>query len=152
MGGAPTPGFARAAGTGVVATVLVVDDESALRNAAGRVLRAGGYAVIEAANAEEALTVAARHRGRIDVLLTDVVMPGIGGVELAARIMAQAQAIRVVYMSGYPQSHLEAVGGLTGGHAFLDKPFGLDTLLAAIQEALVAGVHTAVEGASSVAE
>jgi two-component system, cell cycle sensor histidine kinase and response regulator CckA len=138
MRGAPqTNGHRRAI------TVLVADDEAALRSAAARALRVGGYDVLEAGSGEEALAVAAAHGGRIDVLLTDVVMPGIGGVELAARAGARDPAIRVVYMSGYPQSHLEAVGGLAGGHAFLDKPFGLDTLLAAVQDALAveAGRH-----------
>jgi two-component system cell cycle sensor histidine kinase/response regulator CckA len=120
-------------------TVLVADDEAALRTAASRVLRAGGYEVLEAANGEEALALAAAWPGRIDVLLTDVVMPGVGGVELVARLSAADQTIRVVYMSGYPQSHLEAMGGLAGGHAFVDKPFGLDALLAAVQGALTVG-------------
>jgi CheY-like chemotaxis protein len=117
--------------------VLVADDEAALRTAASRVLRAGGYQVLEAANGEQALALASAWPGRVDVLLTDVVMPGMGGVDLVARISAIDPAIRVVYMSGYPQSHLEAMGGLAGGHAFIDKPFGLDTLLAAVQGALV---------------
>ncbi len=117
-------------------TVMVADDEAALRTAASRVLRAGGYKVLEAANGEEAIATAAAWPGRIDVLLTDVVMPGIGGVELTARISAIDPTIRVVYMSGYPQSHLEAMGGLAGGHAFVDKPFGLDVLLAAVQGVL----------------
>ena len=98
-----------------------------------------GYKVLEAANGAEALVLAAAWPGRIDVLLTDVVMPGVGGVELVARITATDPAIRVVYMSGYPQSHLEALGGLAGGHAFVDKPFGLDALLAAVQGALTVG-------------
>jgi PAS domain S-box-containing protein len=117
-------------------TVLVADDEAALRAAASRVLRAGGYKVLEAANGDEAIALAAAGPGRIDVLLTDVVMPGIGGVELVARLSAIDPMIRVVYMSGYPQSHLEAMGGLAGGHAFVDKPFGLDALLAAVQGVL----------------
>jgi two-component system cell cycle sensor histidine kinase/response regulator CckA len=117
-------------------TVLIADDEASLRAAASRVLRAGGYRVLEAANGIEALALAAASPGRVDVLLTDVVMPGMGGVDLVARLSKLDPAIRVVYMSGYPQSHLEAMGGLAGGHAFVDKPFGLDTLLAAVQGAL----------------
>jgi hypothetical protein len=138
----PMAGAPRANGHHRAVTVLVADDEAALRSAAVRVLRAGGYEVLEAGNGEDALAVAATHGRRVDVLLTDVVMPGMGGVELAARAAARDPAIRVVYMSGYPQSHLEAVGGLAGGHAFLDKPFGLDTLLAAVQEALAVEVGT----------
>jgi PAS domain S-box-containing protein len=133
----PPSGPGLASGMQETLTVLVADDEAALRTAASRVLRAGGYKVIEAANGEEAMAMAAAWPGRIDVLLTDVVMPGVGGVELVARISAIDPTIRVVYMSGYPQSHLEAMGGLAGGHAFVDKPFGLDALLAAVQGALV---------------
>jgi CheY-like chemotaxis protein len=129
------PGLAAGMQEGTI-TVLVADDEAALRTAASRVLRAGGYKVLEAANGDEALALAATWPGRIDVLLTDVVMPGVGGVELAARISAIDPTIRVVYMSGYPQSHLKAMRGLAGGHAFVDKPFGLDVLLAAVQGAL----------------
>jgi len=136
---APVAVTPHASGPRGAVTVLVADDEAALRTAAARVLRAGGYNVLQASNGEEALAVAAAHPGRVGVLLTDVVMPGIGGVELAARVVARDPAIRVVYMSGYPQSHLEAVGGLPGGHAFVDKPFGLDTLLAAVQDALAVG-------------
>jgi two-component system, cell cycle sensor histidine kinase and response regulator CckA len=117
-------------------TVLIADDEASLRTAASRVLRAGGYRVLEAANGIEALALASASPGRVDVLLTDVVMPGMGGVDLVARLSKLDPAIRVVYMSGYPQSHLEAMGGLAGKHAFVDKPFGLDTLLAAVQGAL----------------
>lgn len=135
----PPSGPGLAGGVQETITVLVADDEAALRTAASRVLRAGGYKVIEAANGEEALALAAAWPGRIDVLLTDVVMPGVGGVELVARISAIDPTIRVVYMSGYPQSHLEAMGGLAGGHAFVDKPFGLDALLAAVQGALTVG-------------
>ena len=124
------------AGTASSATVLIADDEASLRTAASRVLRAGGYRVLEAANGIEALALASASPGRVDVLLTDVVMPGMGGVDLVARLSKLDPAIRVVYMSGYPQSHLEAMGGLAGGHAFVDKPFGLDTLLAAVQGAL----------------
>jgi hypothetical protein len=124
------------AGMAGSATVLIADDEASLRTAASRVLRAGGYRVLEAANGIEALALASATPGRVDVLLTDVVMPGMGGVDLVARLSKLDPAIRVVYMSGYPQSHLEAMGGLAGGHAFVDKPFGLDTLLAAVQGAL----------------
>ena len=132
---APAAGRDRAA-----LTVLVADDEPALRAAAARVLRGAGYRVLEAAHGEEALAVAAAAEARIDVLVTDVVMPGLGGVELAERVAERDPGVRIVYMSGYPQSHLAAAGGLAGGHAFVDKPFGVETLLAAVQDAIGAPV------------
>jgi two-component system, cell cycle sensor histidine kinase and response regulator CckA len=125
---------------GTPLTVLVADDEPALRAAAARVLRGAGYHVLEAGHGAEALAVADASGARIDVLVTDVVMPGLGGVELAERVTERDPGVRIVYMSGYPQSHLAAAGGLTGGHAFVDKPFGVDTLLAAVQVALTVAV------------
>jgi two-component system cell cycle sensor histidine kinase/response regulator CckA len=84
------------------------------------------------------LAVAEADGGRVDVLVTDVVMPRVGGVELAARLGARDPGLRVVYMSGYPQSHLAMDGGLAGGHAFVDKPFDVDRLLAAVAEVTTA--------------
>jgi two-component system, cell cycle sensor histidine kinase and response regulator CckA len=119
-------------------TVLVADDEPALRLAAERILSRAGYRVLAAAAGDEALAVAEADGGRVDVLVTDVVMPRVGGVELAARLGAREPGLRVVYMSGYPQSHLALDGGLAGGHAFVDKPFDVERLLAAVAEATTA--------------
>jgi two-component system, cell cycle sensor histidine kinase and response regulator CckA len=140
---AARPGGGSATATGrhrTPLTVLVADDEPALRAAAARVLRGAGYQVLEAGHGAEALAVADAAGARIDVLVTDVVMPGLGGVELAERVAERDPGVRIVYMSGYPQSHLAAAGGLAGGHAFVDKPFGVDTLLAAVQVALEVAV------------
>jgi signal transduction histidine kinase/CheY-like chemotaxis protein len=115
-------------------TVLVADDEEALRRAAVRILSGAGYRVLDAADGESALAVAAAASTRVDVLLTDVVMPGMGGVALASRLAEREPRLRVIYMSGYPQRHLAGEAGLPGGHAFIEKPFSVDSLLQAMSE------------------
>ena len=115
-------------------TVLVADDEEALRRAAVRILSGAGYRVLDAADGESALAVAAAASTRVDVLLTDVVMPGMGGVALASRLAEREPRLRVIYMSGYPQRHLAGEAGLPGGHAFIEKPFSVDSLLEALNE------------------
>jgi two-component system cell cycle sensor histidine kinase/response regulator CckA len=117
------------AGAGVV---LVAEDDASVRSATAQILRDAAYEVIEAANADDALGAATGRAGRIDVLVTDVVMPGPSGVTLAAQLAATIPSLRVVYMSGFPQSHLVAAGTLPGGHAFVDKPFSANALLAAV--------------------
>jgi CheY-like chemotaxis protein len=82
-------------------TVLVVEDEAAVRQLAVESLQRQGYSVLESSSGEEALRVAARYDGTIDVLLTDVVIPGIKGPELAVRLRAQRPGVRVLLMSGY---------------------------------------------------
>ena len=115
---------------GRVLTVLVADDEPALRTTAARVLRDAGYRVVDAESGEQALALAAD--GAIDILLTDVVMPGIGGVALAERVQVSHPQVRVVYMSGFPQNHLISSGKLRGGHAFVEKPFTAEGLRVAV--------------------
>jgi two-component system cell cycle sensor histidine kinase/response regulator CckA len=111
-------------------TVLVAEDDPAVRGVAVRLLRDARYRVIEAASAEEALE--AIGAASVDVLVTDIVMPGQDGVALATRLTRSRPSLRVVYMSGYPQSHLAAAGTLPGGNAFVDKPFTANALLAAV--------------------
>ena len=101
-------------------TVLLCEDEPALRQLAREVLEEYGYTVLEAGDGREALDVAAAHAGSIDLLVTDVVMPRMNGRELAARLTA-ARSLRVVYMSGYTETH--PIRGRAPGAAFLQKPF-----------------------------
>ena len=119
-------------------TVLVVDDEPSVRTLAAAMLRRAGYAVVEAADGAEAERLAAGHVGRIDVLLTDIVMPGTRGPELADRLRAVRPELRVVYMSGFRDTAMLA--DVERGEAvFLGKPFVGSALLAAIRRTAAAG-------------
>jgi len=111
-------------------TVLVVEDENALREVTERILTRNGYRVITAANGPEALTLAAHHEGEIHLLITDVVMPKMLGKEVAERIREIRPDIEVLYMSGYAQPVLASQGRLEPGVALVDKPFSEAELLA----------------------
>ncbi|MEV4349360.1 ATP-binding protein [Actinoplanes sp. NPDC049596] len=117
-------------------TLLVVEDEAALRDVAGRILSGAGYQVLKAECGAQALDVAARHSGQIDLLLSDVVMPGMLGKELAERLVRERPDTRVLYMSGYAQPVLHSQGTLDPGVALLEKPFTADDLLAAVRKRL----------------
>jgi CheY-like chemotaxis protein len=112
----------------------VVDDEAALRRLFRAILEGGGYAVLEAAHGAEALRVYEQHPGRIDLLMTDVTMPGMTGPELAGHLTRLRPSLKVLYLSG------GAAGGegLPGeaGAAFLGKPFPPEALLRKVREAL----------------
>ncbi|MFI5895553.1 ATP-binding protein [Actinoplanes sp. NPDC051513] len=114
-------------------TLLVVEDEEALRDVAGRILSGAGYRVLCAPCGPAALDIAAGHDGPIDLLLSDVVMPGMLGKELAERLTGVRPATRVLYMSGYAQPVLHSQGTLDPGVALLEKPFTADDLLAAVR-------------------
>jgi signal transduction histidine kinase len=117
-------------------TLLVVEDESALREVAGRILSGAGYHVLTAECGAEALELAARHEGPIDLLVSDVVMPGMLGKEVAERLTSARPVTRVLYMSGYAQPVLHSQGTLDPGVALLEKPFTADELLAAVRKRL----------------
>jgi PAS domain S-box-containing protein len=117
-------------------TLLVVEDEAALREVAGRILSAAGYRVLAADGARQALELAAVHEGAIDLLLSDVVMPGMLGKELAERLVDSRPDTRVLYMSGYAQPVLASQGTLDPGVALLEKPFTAADLLTAVRERL----------------
>jgi PAS domain S-box-containing protein len=104
-------------------TILVVEDEVALRKVATRTLEAAGYSVITAASGEEALQTATQHVGDIHLLLTDVIMPGMNGKMLAKELKKTRPTLEIVYMSGYTDSVLGKSGVLDRGTHFLAKPF-----------------------------
>jgi two-component system cell cycle sensor histidine kinase/response regulator CckA len=117
-------------------TLLVVEDEAALRDVAGRILTGAGYHVLTAECGVSALELAARHEGGIDLLVSDVVMPGMLGKELAERLTGARPDTRVLYMSGYAQPVLHSQGTLDPGVALLEKPFTAGDLLAAVRRRL----------------
>ena len=111
-----------------VETVLVVDDDPGVRAYVGEALRIGGFAVLEAADGTAALEIAEANAGPIEILVTDVNMPGIDGLELARRVRALRPGTGVLYISGAP-ADVVATWGLAAGGVFLSKPFGPDALL-----------------------
>ncbi len=116
-------------------TVLVVEDEPAVRNLVRTVLERRGYAVLAAEDGAAALDLVDKHTGVIHVLLTDVVMPGINGRDLAARVRARRPTIKVVFMSGYT-ADIPTELGTEGGPAFLSKPFNERALTSKLREVL----------------
>jgi PAS domain S-box-containing protein len=109
-------------------TVLLVEDEAPVRELARRMLEAKGYQVLAAANPADALTLVAGHPEPIQLLVTDVIMPGIDGRELARNLQQARPGLRVLYLSGYANEAIVHRGVLDAGVAFLQKPFTPDTL------------------------
>jgi CheY-like chemotaxis protein len=124
------------AARGGAETVLVVEDDPAVRAAAVRSLKRRGYSVLEAASAAAALSLSALHEESIDVLLTDLVMPGMGGRELAAELVSERPELRVVFMSGYAEHAVFQHGVLEPGLVFVQKPFVPDELARKVRQAL----------------
>jgi len=119
-------------------TVLVVEDQAVVRRYAAAALGGYGYRVIEAENADEALLVCERESGRIDLILTDVVMPGLSGGELADRLKKRRPGIKVLFMSGYTDDTIVHQGVLENVAEFIQKPFGPDELAVKVREMLMA--------------
>ena len=117
-------------------TILLVEDEPAVRELARLVLSEHGYTVIEAQNSEDAVRLAGRHGSEIHLLLTDVVMPGMSGHDLAKHLTALHPNLRVLYMSGYTYNVMGDNGTLEEGLSFLQKPFTPQALAQRVREAL----------------
>jgi two-component system cell cycle sensor histidine kinase/response regulator CckA len=116
-------------------TLLIAEDETAVRNLVASALRRGGYRLLVASSAEEALGLADAHDGRIDLLLTDAIMPGKSGLELANLMVARRPGLPVIVMSGYTEENL-AISGLTEPVSLLQKPFTPRSLCRRIREVL----------------
>jgi two-component system, cell cycle sensor histidine kinase and response regulator CckA len=119
----PEPAPAPVAAAQQNETILLVEDEDVVRRLALEILEQTGYVVLEAPDALEALSIARAHEGRIDLLVTDVVMPKMNGRELAERLTQLIGDVRVLYTSGYTDSEIVQDGMLQPGTAFLQKPF-----------------------------
>jgi CheY-like chemotaxis protein len=130
----PTPTATRSAPEG--RTVLVVEDEDALREVTRRILGRCGYRVLTAAGGPEALALVQHLEHDIDLLITDVIMPTMLGKDVAAAIRASRPGIRVLYMSGYAYPVLTSQGTLDPGVHLLPKPFTEDALLDKVTEVL----------------
>jgi two-component system, cell cycle sensor histidine kinase and response regulator CckA len=117
-------------------TILVVEDEPGIRGLVRKILRRERYEVLEAGSGEEALTEAAAQDIAIDLLLTDVMLPGIGGRELAESLAATNPDLKVVYVSGFTDDEGVRAGQFPPGSKFLQKPFTLSALVGVVREAL----------------
>ncbi len=143
-GGRLTPGEARGD-----ESIVLVEDEPLVRNLVSEVLRQNGYQVMEFANGREALSRLRHLRGEIHALVTDVVMPGMSGIELARQLAAGRPGLRILYLSGYTDDLVERQGLLQPGRGFLQKPFTPDTLLRKMREVLDAPGAAADDSATS---
>jgi PAS domain S-box-containing protein len=117
-------------------TILLVEDEVTLRRLASQYLEMQGYKILEAQDGAAALQIVSGHQGPIDLLLTDVIMPGMNGRQLARHVAAQLPDIRVLYMSGYAENAISHNGMLDAGINLLQKPFGLPALKDKVREIL----------------
>ena len=133
---AAEPTVAAAKPEQALGTILLVEDESSLRRLARQYLENQGYTVLEASDGAAAIEVSNAHSGPIHLLLTDVIMPGMNGRELAHRLSALRPETKVLYMSGYTENAIVHSGTLEEGITLLQKPFTLPTLKAKVREKL----------------
>jgi len=117
-------------------TILLVEDEESVRQLVREVLQSKGYKVLEADRGDTALRVAAAHAGRIDLLISDIVLPGMAGQELGKQLLANNPVTKVLYLSGYTEEAVVHQGMLDAGAAFLQKPFMLQALARKVRDVL----------------
>ncbi len=117
-------------------TILLVEDEPLVRSLLRRTLRHQGYQVLEAANGEEALQLFGQHDGEIDMLLTDIMMPGMSGIEVATRVRSRNAWLPVLFISGYAKEAIRVDGAMLPNTRFLGKPFLPNELLTSVRETL----------------
>ena len=117
-------------------TILITEDDSSLRALVARILAERGYAVLEASNGKEALDIAEKYAGEIHLVITDVIMPGIGGKELASRLSSARPGMKVLFVSGYTDSAIGRHGVLDPGVSFLQKPFTIENLTRKVRAVL----------------
>jgi CheY-like chemotaxis protein len=117
-------------------TVLLVEDDEMVRDLTSRLLKNWGYTVLVAPDGTDALRQIESYRGHVDLLVTDVVMPGMSGREVARRVVALRPQVKVLYLSGYTDDAIVRHGMLEPGIAFLQKPFSADMLARKVREVL----------------
>ena len=131
----PTPVVA-----GGTETILLVEDEEAVRTMISRVLQGSGYQILEARHGKEALEICRQHIGPIHLMVTDVIMPQMSGRELAEQLAPLRPEMKILFMSGYPDNAIVHHGVLEAGTAFLQKPFTLSALENKVREVLAPSV------------
>jgi DNA-binding NtrC family response regulator len=119
-------------------TVLLVEDEASVRQASRQFLARSGYTVLEASDGEDGLRVSREHRGPIHLMVTDVVMPRMGGPKLAERLSDERPDMKVLFVSGYAENTVMQHGTIDVATRFLQKPFSLKTLARKVREVLEA--------------
>jgi CheY-like chemotaxis protein len=117
-------------------TILLVEDQEAVRKLVRKILETRGYNVLEAADGEDALLLFGQYEGTIELIITDVVMPGMSGRDLARRLEELGNDLRVLYMSGYTDDTIVRHGMLDPSIPFLHKPFTPDALSRKVREVL----------------
>jgi two-component system, cell cycle sensor histidine kinase and response regulator CckA len=117
-------------------TILVVDDEAQIRSLVKSVLAPRHHRILEASDGVEALGIVGQPKARIDLLLTDIVMPGMDGIELARRTASQSPEVRVIYMSGKCEADAVRLDMDTRGFGFVRKPFDIEELDAKVSQSL----------------
>ena len=117
-------------------TVLLVEDESSLRDVLGETLEANGYRVLTARDGAEAFQIADAHAGPIQLLVTDVIMPGMTGRDVVERVTPTRPEMKVLYISGYTDEAIKRHGVISRGSAFLSKPFAAGAFLLKIRQVL----------------
>jgi DNA-binding NtrC family response regulator len=117
-------------------TILLVEDEAGVRALMRKILERYGYRILEAQHASDAVALAARYPDPIDLLLSDVIMPGLNGADLAQRIVPKRPGIKVLYVSGFPHSVLSERDRSRPRMSFLAKPFSPEALAKKVRECL----------------
>lgn len=131
-----TPAVARQISEIEIETVLLVEDEDMVRKVVRRTLLAHGYRVIEAANGKEALALAVEDPARISLVLTDVMMPLMGGPELARRLWGSFPEMKIIFLSGYAPDTMSRESAMPPGAILIEKPFAIEMLVAKVREVL----------------
>jgi two-component system, cell cycle sensor histidine kinase and response regulator CckA len=137
---APEPDASMVAPASGEETILLVEDELVVRRLVAEILESNGYSVLQAGDGPSALELLRRHTGPLDLLVTDVVMPGMSGPAVAGAVAAMRPRAHVLYISGYTDSAVGHHGVLEPGIAFLQKPFNADELSRKVREVLDSAV------------